>query len=165
MSDSFSRAPAKENGDLVEMPPGWRFRASVRADDIFVYCLSSPPTGPRPKEVGTKACSLRFWSGFAYLSPSQASMLNCPAQPRLPGFRTNSPPPPAGFFLFANGSFACGTGQIGCAYLPGLEHSSSTLLSSHTPTPTPLSFGGVFSVSRPCGSRLDPSAGAILRRA
>ncbi|CDZ35075.1 Hypothetical protein NGAL_HAMBI1145_26780 [Neorhizobium galegae bv. officinalis] len=31
----------KENGDVVEMPPGWRFRASVRADDIFVYCLST----------------------------------------------------------------------------------------------------------------------------
>lgn len=31
----------KENGDVVEMPPGWRFRTSVRADDIFVYCLST----------------------------------------------------------------------------------------------------------------------------
>lgn len=31
----------KENGDVVEMPPGWRFRASVRVDDIFVYCLST----------------------------------------------------------------------------------------------------------------------------
>lgn len=31
----------KENGEVVEMPPGWRFRASVRADDIFVYCLST----------------------------------------------------------------------------------------------------------------------------
>lgn len=31
----------KENGDVLEMPPGWRFRASVKADDIFVYCLST----------------------------------------------------------------------------------------------------------------------------
>lgn len=30
----------KENGELVEMPKGWRFRASVRENDIFVYCLS-----------------------------------------------------------------------------------------------------------------------------
>ncbi len=31
----------KDNDDVVEMPPGWRFRASVRVDDIFVYCLST----------------------------------------------------------------------------------------------------------------------------
>ena len=31
----------KASGEVVEMPSGWRFRASVRADDIFVYCLSS----------------------------------------------------------------------------------------------------------------------------
>lgn len=30
----------KANGEVVEMPPGWRFRASVRENDIFVYCLS-----------------------------------------------------------------------------------------------------------------------------
>ena len=31
----------KENGEVVTMPAGWRFRASVRAEDIFVYCLST----------------------------------------------------------------------------------------------------------------------------
>lgn len=31
----------KESGEVVQMPPGWRFRASVRAGDIFVYCLST----------------------------------------------------------------------------------------------------------------------------
>ena len=31
----------KDNGDVVAMPPGWKFRASVRAEDIFVYCLST----------------------------------------------------------------------------------------------------------------------------
>jgi hypothetical protein len=31
----------KENGAVVEMPPGWRFRSSVQAVDIFVYCLST----------------------------------------------------------------------------------------------------------------------------
>jgi hypothetical protein len=165
MSGSFSRAPAKENGDLVEMPPGWRFRASVRADDIFVYCLSSPPTGPRPKEAGTKACSLRFWSGFAYLSPSQASMLNCPRNRDCRGSEQTPRPLRRGFFFSQMVRLRVEPGRSGVRYLPGLEHSSSTLLSSHTPTPTPLSFGGVFSVSRPCGSRLDPSAGAILRRA
>uniref|UniRef100_B0T0W8 Uncharacterized protein n=1 Tax=Caulobacter sp. (strain K31) TaxID=366602 RepID=B0T0W8_CAUSK len=30
----------KTNGEIVTFPPGWRFRASVRAEDIFVYCLS-----------------------------------------------------------------------------------------------------------------------------
>jgi len=30
-----------ENGEVVEMPSGWRFRASVRADDIYAYCLST----------------------------------------------------------------------------------------------------------------------------
>jgi hypothetical protein len=30
----------KESGEVVDMP-GWRFRASVQADDIFVYCLST----------------------------------------------------------------------------------------------------------------------------
>jgi len=29
----------KSNGEVVELP-GWRFRASVRAEDIFVYCMS-----------------------------------------------------------------------------------------------------------------------------
>jgi hypothetical protein len=31
----------KENGEVVALPPGWRFRASVKAEDIFVYCLSN----------------------------------------------------------------------------------------------------------------------------
>lgn len=31
----------KENGEVVAMPPGWKFQASVHADDIFVYCLST----------------------------------------------------------------------------------------------------------------------------
>lgn len=31
----------KESGEVVQMPPGWQFRASVRAHDIFVYCLST----------------------------------------------------------------------------------------------------------------------------
>lgn len=35
----------KENGDVVAMPAGWRFRASVRAEDIFVYCLSTELSG------------------------------------------------------------------------------------------------------------------------
>ena len=30
----------KTDGEVVTLPPGWRFRASVRAEDIFVYCLS-----------------------------------------------------------------------------------------------------------------------------
>jgi hypothetical protein len=30
----------KESGEVVELPAGWRFRSSVRADDIFVYCMS-----------------------------------------------------------------------------------------------------------------------------
>ena len=30
----------KENGEAIEMPPGWRFRASAMENDIFVYCLS-----------------------------------------------------------------------------------------------------------------------------
>lgn len=30
----------KNDGEVVTLPPGWRFRASVRAEDIFVYCLS-----------------------------------------------------------------------------------------------------------------------------
>ena len=31
----------KSDGEIVTLPRGWRFRASVRAEDIFVYCLSS----------------------------------------------------------------------------------------------------------------------------
>ena len=31
----------KENGEVIGMPAGWRFRASVRADKMFVYCLST----------------------------------------------------------------------------------------------------------------------------
>lgn len=31
----------KQNGEVVELPAGWRFRASVKAEDIFVYCLST----------------------------------------------------------------------------------------------------------------------------
>lgn len=31
----------KENGEVLELPAGWRFRASVKAEDIFVYCLST----------------------------------------------------------------------------------------------------------------------------
>lgn len=31
----------KLNGEVVELAAGWRFRASVRAEDIFVYCLST----------------------------------------------------------------------------------------------------------------------------
>jgi hypothetical protein len=121
MSGSFSRAPAKENGDLVEMPPGWRFRASVRADDIFVYCLSSPPTGPRPKEAGTKACSLRFWSGFAYLSPSQASMLNCPRNRDCRGSEQTPRPLRRGFFFSQMVRLRVEPGRSGVRYLPGLE--------------------------------------------
>jgi hypothetical protein len=30
----------KENGEIVELPEGWRFRASAKENDIFVYCLS-----------------------------------------------------------------------------------------------------------------------------
>ncbi|HEX6858800.1 MAG TPA: hypothetical protein VF138_01175 [Caulobacteraceae bacterium] len=30
----------KTDGQVVALPPGWEFRASVRAQDIFVYCLS-----------------------------------------------------------------------------------------------------------------------------
>jgi hypothetical protein len=33
-------ALTKTGGEVVTLAPGWRFRASVRADDIFVYCLS-----------------------------------------------------------------------------------------------------------------------------
>lgn len=35
----------KENGEVVAMPAGWRFRASVRAQNIFVYCLSTELSG------------------------------------------------------------------------------------------------------------------------
>lgn len=35
----------KESGEVVVAPAGWRFRASVRADDIFVYCLSTELSG------------------------------------------------------------------------------------------------------------------------
>ncbi len=35
----------KESGEVVAMPAGWRFRASVRAEDIFVYCLSTGLSG------------------------------------------------------------------------------------------------------------------------
>ena len=31
----------KQDGEVVKLPAGWRFRASVRAEDIFVYCLST----------------------------------------------------------------------------------------------------------------------------
>ncbi|HEY0113061.1 MAG TPA: hypothetical protein VGB59_07885 [Allosphingosinicella sp.] len=31
----------KGTGEVIAMPAGWRFRASVRAEDIFVYCLST----------------------------------------------------------------------------------------------------------------------------
>lgn len=30
----------KTDGELVSLPSGWRFKASVRAEDIFIYCLS-----------------------------------------------------------------------------------------------------------------------------
>jgi hypothetical protein len=30
----------KPDGQVVALPPGWRFTASGRAEDIFVYCLS-----------------------------------------------------------------------------------------------------------------------------
>lgn len=30
----------KADGKVFTLPPEWRFRASVRAEDIFVYCLS-----------------------------------------------------------------------------------------------------------------------------
>jgi hypothetical protein len=30
----------KKNGELIELPEGWRFRASAKKDDILVYCLS-----------------------------------------------------------------------------------------------------------------------------
>lgn len=30
----------KADGEVIHLPPRWRFRASVRAEDIFVYCLS-----------------------------------------------------------------------------------------------------------------------------
>lgn len=31
----------KATGEVFRMPLGWQFRASVRANDIFVYCLST----------------------------------------------------------------------------------------------------------------------------
>lgn len=31
----------KSTGEVVRMPAGWHFRSSVRANDIFVYCLST----------------------------------------------------------------------------------------------------------------------------
>jgi hypothetical protein len=30
----------KSTGEIVNLPPGWRFSASVRAEHIFAYCLS-----------------------------------------------------------------------------------------------------------------------------
>lgn len=30
----------KENGEVVALPEGWRFRASAKENDFFVYCLS-----------------------------------------------------------------------------------------------------------------------------
>jgi hypothetical protein len=33
-------ALTKANGEVVNLPPGWRFRASAHAKAIFVYCLS-----------------------------------------------------------------------------------------------------------------------------
>lgn len=33
-------ALTKDSGEVVTLPPGWRFRASVRPEDIFAYCLS-----------------------------------------------------------------------------------------------------------------------------
>jgi hypothetical protein len=35
----------KESGEVVAMPPGCRFRSSVKAEDIFVYCLSTERSG------------------------------------------------------------------------------------------------------------------------
>ena len=40
----------KENGEIVELPEGWRFRASAKENDIFVYCLSQE----RSKDLAAK---------------------------------------------------------------------------------------------------------------
>ncbi len=46
----------KENGGVLEMPSGWQFRASVRADDIFVYCLSSELSPEIAAKFGCPFC-------------------------------------------------------------------------------------------------------------
>lgn len=46
----------KENGEVVAMPAGWRFRASVRAEDIFVYCLSAELSGEIAEKFESPWC-------------------------------------------------------------------------------------------------------------
>ena len=46
----------KENGEVVAMPAGWRFRATVRAEDIFVYCLSTELSGEIAKKFESPWC-------------------------------------------------------------------------------------------------------------
>ncbi|MDQ3082380.1 MAG: hypothetical protein M3R07_09230 [Gemmatimonadota bacterium] len=46
----------KENGEVVAMPAGWRFRASVSAEDIFVYCLSTELSGEIAEKFESPWC-------------------------------------------------------------------------------------------------------------
>lgn len=47
----------KANGEVVAMPRGWRFRASVRAEDIFVYCLSTELSGEIADKFECRWCA------------------------------------------------------------------------------------------------------------
>lgn len=46
----------KANGEVVAMPAGWRFRASVRAADIFVFCLSTELSGEIADKFNCRWC-------------------------------------------------------------------------------------------------------------
>lgn len=46
----------KANGEVVELPPGWRFRSSVEANDIYVYCLSQELSGDLASKFDSPFC-------------------------------------------------------------------------------------------------------------
>ncbi|WP_294192017.1 hypothetical protein [uncultured Sphingomonas sp.] len=46
----------KQSGEVVELPTGWHFRASVRAEDIFVYYLSTELSGDLAAKFDSRFC-------------------------------------------------------------------------------------------------------------
>lgn len=46
----------KQSGEVVELPPGWRFRASVRAENTYVYCLSTELSADLAAKFESRFC-------------------------------------------------------------------------------------------------------------